>query len=181
MKKKTLILLSALLVTVLLVTGTAVASRQEDPGASKCTLDITFDDHGDGMYWLGSLSGPDCSVAGTIRFDGLRNEYRDAGKTRHFVEAFTIWPGSNEQSGDYIRGKNCGVWNLTTFRYRARGWVTDVSSDQWAHLVGAQYHEKGVTGDPAGALPLEAPGGHATLAPGARPVGAPEDLCAPPE
>jgi hypothetical protein len=187
-RKRSFILLFVLLVTLLFAMSTAVAAQPSDPGASKCALDITYDDYGDGVYWFGSISGPECHVAGAIRFDALDgvpegepNEYRDLGRTVHFVEVFTIWPGSADQTGDYIKGKNCGVWNLVNFNYRAHGWVTEVSNDQWSHLLGAQYHEEGTTGDPFAGLPIEAPDGTAKLVPGNRHVKSFEDLCAPPE
>lgn len=181
MKKVTLISVTVLLVMLLFAISAVVAAPSDDAGAITCALDITFDDYGDGLYWFGSVSGPECSVEGAIRFDAVRSEYRNPGKTLHFVEEFTIWPGSDDQSGDWIKGKICGVWNLTTFNYRAHGWVTNVSNDQWAHLVGSQYHEKGTTGNPAEGLPVEAPGGEMKVTPGNRQVLSPDDLCAPPE
>jgi hypothetical protein len=91
----------------------------------------------------------------------------------HFVEQFTIWPGSDTQEGDWIKGKNCGVWNLNSFTFRAHGWVTDVSNDEWSDLIGAQYHENGTTtpffGNPED-LPILAPDGTMKLGPGNRPV-----------
>jgi hypothetical protein len=104
----------------------------------------------------------------------------------HFVEDFIIWPGNTnrEQGGDdWIEGKNCGVWTLSTFKFRAQGWVTDASED-YADLVGNQYHEMGTTtpfhGDPD-EIPILAPDGKMKLVPGNRPVDSPEGLCAPPE
>jgi hypothetical protein len=183
MKKRLLILVTVLTVTLLFAMFSAVSAQPGDTGASRCDLDITYDVYGDGEYWLGSISGEECSVAGAIRFDAVDEEYFDAGKSLHFVEEFTIWPGSEDQTGDWIKGKNCGVWNLTTFNYRAHGWVTEVSDDQMAYLIGSQYHEMGTTGNPDDGLPLLAPGGRATLTPGNRRVDPLPNhgLCPPPQ
>jgi len=182
MKKRALILTIVLAVVLLFAMSSAVSADPAGFRAIKCDLDITYDDYGDGEYWLGTVSGDDCGVAGTIRFDSVGEEYFFPGNTMHFVENFTIWPGSDSQEGDSIEGKNCGVWNLTTFHYRAHGWVTKASGE-WSDLEGAQYHENGVTdpfhGDPD-EYPITAFGGTAKLVPGNRPV--PEDgagLCPP--
>jgi hypothetical protein len=82
----------------------------------------------------------------------------------HFVEEFTIWPSD----GGEIYGKDWGVWNMTTFKFRAQGWVTD-ASDEWAHLVGSRYHEIGVTSNPDDGLPITAPDGQMHIAPSNRP------------
>lgn len=182
MKKGSLILVSVLMIALLFVSSSAVSAQPDDPGAIKCDLDITFN----GAYWSGTVAGVECSVEGTIRFDAVRDENRfrpnrENLSTKHFVEEFTIWPGSSEMAGDvWIKGKNCGVWNFSTFKYRARGWVTDTSIE-WADLVGSQYHEMGTTSNPSDGLPLLAPGGNMKLVPGNRPVDSPEGLCAPPE
>ena len=115
------------------------------------------------FYWLGTVTGDDCDVEGTIRFDAVDEEYTFPGKTMHFVEEFTIWP----DSGGWIKGKNWGVWNLTTFRYRANGWVKETSAE-WDQLVGSKYHEGGVTGDLAEGFPLLAPDGWMKIVPANR-------------
>jgi len=175
MKRRTIFVVTVLTIFFSVVMSAVVLAG---PGAIQCDLDITYNDWGDGIYWLGTIDGPDCSVAGNIRFDAVHSEYFEAGKSLHFVENFTIWPFSDP--GSMIKGKNCGVWNLTTLRYRAHGWVTEDTDAQWDQLVGYQYHESGITGDPS-VLPVEAPGGSATLALGNRPVDPPDNLCPPPE
>jgi hypothetical protein len=160
MKKGWLFLITVLVAAFLLVSSSAVAAQPSASGTIKCVLDISYG----GSYWFGTVTGPECSVAGTIRFDAVPEEYSYPGKTMHFVEEFTIEP----YGGGVIRGKNWGVWNMSTFKYRAHGWVRE-ASDEWEHLVGAQYHEVGVTSDPALGLPITAPDGKATLAPSNRP------------
>ena len=136
MKKGSLKLIAVLIFALLFVSIAAVSAQPNDSGAIKCDLDITYDFY-DGpdqpAYWLGEVA--DCVLAGTIRFDAIGAEYRfrpkpDNFSTMHFVEDFIIWPGNTnrEQGGDdWIEGKNCGVWTLSTFKFRAQGWVTDAS------------------------------------------------------
>ena len=114
MKRRTVFFVTVLTIFLLVVISSVVLA---DRGAIHCDLDITYDDWGDGMYWYGTIDGPEC---------------------------------------------------------------TEDTDAQWDHMVGYQYHEMGVTGDPS-VLPVEAPGGSATLAPGGRPVDPPDNLCAPPE
>jgi hypothetical protein len=182
MKKGSLILITVLMVAILFVAFSAVSAGSHNSGAIHCDLNIDYT----GLFWEGTVSGDDCAVAGAIRFDSIDHEYRfrpnpENLKTMHFVEQFTIWPGSDVLGGDeWITGKNCGLWNFSTFKYRAHGWVMD-ASEEWADLVGSQYQEMGVTGDPDAGLPIPAPDGRMHINAGNRPVDAPEGLCAPPE
>jgi hypothetical protein len=164
MKKRSLLLITVLMVAFSFVSSSAVAAQPSGSGTIECVLDITYDNYGDGFYWYGTVTGSECSVEGTIRFDAVREEYFDAGKTMHFVEEFTIEPSS----GGVIKGKNWGVWNLTTFKFRAYGWVRE-ASDEWAHLVGSHYHEMGRTSNPADGIPITAPDGKMRIAPSDRP------------
>jgi hypothetical protein len=159
MSKRSLLLITAFMVASLLVPSAAVAAQPSASGTIECVLDITYN----GSYWLGTVTGSECGVEGTIRFDAVPDEYFDAGKTVHFVEEFTIWP----DSGGVIRGKNWGVWNLSTFKFRANGWVRE-ASDECAHLVGSKYHEMGRTTSPD-SLPIYAPAGQMKIAPSNRP------------
>ena len=164
MKKGSLILIIVLMVALLFASISAVSAQ---PGASvpiECVLDITYDEYSPGeFYWDGTVTGPECSVEGTIRFDAVPEEYFDAGKTTHFAEEFTIEP----YSGGVIYGKNLGVWTFSTFKYRANGWVTDATAE-WAHLVGFKYHESGTTSNPADGFPLTAPDGMMKMVPANR-------------
>ena len=163
-KKRSWLLITVLMVALLFVSSSAVAAQSGGSGTIECVLDITYDDYGDGTYWSGTVTGPECSVEGTIRFDAVPAEYFNAGKTVHFVEEFTIEP----YSGGVIKGKNWGVWNLSTFKFRANGWVRD-ASDEWAHLVGSHYHEMGRTSNPGDGIPITAPDGQMRIAPSNRP------------
>jgi hypothetical protein len=166
MKKRSLFVITVLVAASLLVSGSAAAAKPSAPGTIDCAVDIEYDEYEPGThYWLGTITGPDCSVAGTIRFDAVLDEYAYPGNTMHFVEEFTIEP----YGGGVIYGKNWGVWNMSTFKFRAHGWVRE-ASDEWAHLVGSQYHEMGVTSDPALGLPITAPDAQAKLTPSNRPL-----------
>jgi len=163
MKKKLFVLM---IVLAMLATVSISAASAKSDGPIDCVLDITYNEYEPGvLYWLGTLA--DCELAGTIRFDAVPEEYAEAGKTLHFVEEFTLHP----YSGGEIKGKNWGVWNFSTFKFRANGWVRE-TSPEWAHLVGSKYHEVGRTspyfGEPED-LPILAPGGASRFAPSNRP------------
>lgn len=169
MKKGSLKLIALLIVALLFVPISAVSAGSNAP--FKCGLDIDYDEHDPDnepgvYYWFGYLS--DCDLAGTIRFDAVPDEYAYAGKTMHFVETFIIHP-TEEFGGGEIKGKNWGVWNMSTFKFRANGWVME-TSPEWVHLVGAKYHEMGTTSPPPAEMPgrIEAPGGTAKLVPANR-------------
>lgn len=165
MKKGTLIVVTVLMVALLFVLTSAVSAEPNEPGPIECVLDITLDNYSDGIYWKGTVTG--CSIAGTIRFDEDSSiESYDVGQSRHFFEVFTIKP----YSGGEIHGKNAGVWNYSTFKFRANGCVFKASAE-WAHLVGSRYHEMGTTFSPGpDDLPIETlPGGMMRLAPAEAP------------
>ena len=164
MKKKVFVLM---IVFGMLAALSVSAVSAKSNGAIECVLDITWDDH-DGTgnpennYWLGTLA--DCELEGAIKFVAVPEEYAESGKALHFVEEFTIWP----DSGGEIYGKNWGVWNFSSFKFRAYGWVRDTSS-QWAHLVGNKYHEIGTTSPYFGGPgPIFAPDGAMKLVPANR-------------
>ena len=162
-------LFALMIVLALLAAVSISAVSAESNGPIECVLDITYDDHdGTGnpedLYWLGTLAN--CELAGAIKFVAVPPEYAESGKALHFVELFTIYP----DSGGEIYGKNWGVWNFSTFKFRANGWVRD-ASPEWEHLVGAKYHEIGTTtpffGNPED-IPILAPDGAMKLVPANR-------------
>lgn len=137
MNKGLLKLITVLIVALLFMPISAVSAESNAP--IECELNIIYDQYEPGVfYWLGTLSG--CILEGTIRFDAVPDEYAESGKVLHFVEEFTIHP----DKGGEIKGKNWGVWNFSTFKFRANGWVRETSPG-WADLVGAKYHEIGTT------------------------------------
>jgi len=87
--------------------------------------------------WLGTVSG---DINGSVKFQPQPAYSYVVGSVKHFYEIFTI----TTISGDVISGYDVGVWNFSTFKFRAQGWVTSATG-AWAHLVGYKYHEMGVT------------------------------------
>lgn len=160
MKKWFLIFSTAVIAALLFASISAVSAKPNTPGSIDCVLNIIHN----GSYWDGTVTGPKCSVAGTIRFYAVPDEYYDTGKTTHFVELFTIEP----YEGGVIAGKNYGVWNHKTLKFRANGWVTYTEGEAWEHMVGYKYHETGMTSDPNGDLPLSVEDGKAKLVPANR-------------
>jgi hypothetical protein len=162
MKKRLFVLL---IVLMLLATASILTVSAKSDGPIDCVLDITWAEHDPGsgiFYWDGTLA--DCELEGKIRFDAVSEEYAESGKALHFVEVFTIWP----DSGGEIYGKNWGVWNFSTFKFRANGWVRD-ASEQWEHLIGSKYHEIGTTSPYFGGPgPIFAPDGDMKLVPAKR-------------
>lgn len=151
MVKKALILMVVLL--LLLVSMTAASAMPKDAGRMDCVISITYDP-AVGDYWSGPVTG--CALAGTIRFVESPDNYSADG-LEYFFEDFTIWP----DSGGVIYGKDSGVWDFTTFKFRAKGQVTSASKE-WANLVGFKFVEMGRTSDPE-VLPLTAPNTSMTL------------------
>lgn len=159
-----MLLITALMVALLIASSSIVSAKGNAGGTIDCALDITYADWGDGEYWFGQVYGPECDVQGDIMF--IEDEPSLPGNTMHFVEEFTIWP-SSASGGGFIKGKDWGVWNFSTFKFRANGWVTD-ASPQWDYLVGAHYHEIGVTTEPGPVI--YAPDGQMKIAPSNRPL-----------
>jgi hypothetical protein len=164
MKKRRLLRVTVLMAAFLLVSSAAVAAQPSGSGTIECVLDITYKEWDPGeFYWYGTVTGPECSVSGDIKFVEVSGAF-EAGKTLHFVEEFTIWPSS----GGEIYGKDWGLWNLgSTLKFRAQGWVTD-ASEEWEDLVGSHYFEMGWTSGPD-VIPITAPGGQMRIAPSTRP------------
>jgi opacity protein-like surface antigen len=140
MKKKLVALLTVLMVIWMSSSITAVSAQPNASRPIKCVVDIQTNEPGIQPDWYGTVSG--CILEGNITFTETNENYV-AGKTGHFFEDFVIHPAS----GGEIVGYNGGVWNFSTFKFRANGYVTS-ASEEWAYLVGYKYHEMGVTSSP---------------------------------
>jgi hypothetical protein len=90
-------------------------------------------------HWIGTLSG--CGLAGTVEFWETPSNFV-VGKTEHYFEIFKITTPTG-----IISGWDNGVWNFSTFKFRAEGRVT-AADGEWADLVGYKLHEMGTTTDP---------------------------------
>jgi hypothetical protein len=160
-EKVSLISGTVLIVALLFVLISVVSAQSDQSAVIKCTADIVADEWKDGVYWRGPVSG--CSLEGTVQFhENPDRDFTPNGTMAHFYELFTFYP----DSGGYISGYNNGIWNFRNFNFRAQGFVTD-ASDEWAHLIGAKYHEMGTTTDPGPdfALPIVATGTNSTIVP----------------
>ncbi len=118
---------------------TAATSIEKGTGRIVCDAFITYDSSPgiDDPHWIGTLKGGALDGA-KIEFWEKSDNYL-AGKTEHFFEKMLITIG-----GDTISGDDAGVWNFSTFKFRANGRVTDATGP-WAYLVGYKMHEMGFT------------------------------------
>jgi hypothetical protein len=92
-------------------------------------------------HWEGPITG--CILQGmTIQFWETERNFLP-GRTEHFFEDFYIRDGDQT----VISGHNAGVWNFSTFKFRANGSVVDATGP-WAYLQGYRFHEMGRTSDP---------------------------------
>jgi hypothetical protein len=137
MKKRSLILMTVLMLTLLSLPITAVSAQPNKH--IECVADATFDLADPSYCWHGKVSG--CSISGHVDICELPAIF--PGHTEHFFETFTIVP----DSGGEIRGVDAGVWNFSTSKFRANGWVT-YASEEYEYLVGFKLHEMGTVSGP---------------------------------
>jgi hypothetical protein len=133
-----LVMLGALLLVLLLA---APASAQPNPPL-KCVVDMAVlpDFNPMESVWFGTISG---DINGSIGFWEQGAAF--PGKTQHFAETWTIWVDGDPAKA--ISGYDDGVWNFSTFEFRANGWVT-AAVPAWQGLVGHKLFEIGTTSDP---------------------------------
>lgn len=120
---------------------TVMPAANAEGGTPRIVWDMTITyDFSPGIsdpHWIGTLHGP--------VLDGAKVEFWEkpanfvVGKTEHFFETMLITIGD-----DTIGGDDSGVWNFSTYKFRANGWVTDATGP-WAYLVGYKAHETGFT------------------------------------
>ena len=151
MKKVWIILTTVMLVLMLTLLSMPITAVSAEPNQPiECVVDIEFNppiDPLDPRCWHGTVSG--CSIAGEIEFCELPAEL--VGRNKFFFETFTI----NPSVGGEIRGVDEGVWNFSTFKFRANGYVTE-TSPEWEDMVGFKFHEMGTTSNPADGFPVTA-------------------------
>lgn len=87
-------------------------------------------------HWVGTVTG---DITGSVEYWPVPANSYVVGSVKHFYENFTI-----TTSVGIIKGYDIGVWNFSTFKFRAEGWVTSATGE-WAGLVGYKYHEMGYT------------------------------------
>ena len=127
-----------LILALLFTTVGTVSAKPKNPKSFKCDQVITFDTV-NSDHWIGTLSN--CNIEGTVEYWETDQNYV-VGKTEHFFELFQITTATGT-----IKGYDNGVWNFSTFKFRANGRVTEADG-AWADLVGLKFHEMGVTTSP---------------------------------
>jgi len=112
-----------------------VAAQDDEPERLICTFeaDVVWAPI---PYWTGTVSG---DISGNIIL--MENPATFPGATEHFDESLTI----TTTEGVVITGYDLGVYNLKTFKFRANGGITEVSSPDWEYLVGYNLHFRGTT------------------------------------
>ncbi len=136
--RKALAALVAFAFAFLAVSVPVVSAQSEEPTYLQCNMeiDVVF---ANPAYWVGTLDG--VFEGATIQF--VEGPSHWLSNVAHFTEVFTI----TTKEGDVITGFDEGLYNLNMFKFRANGFVTDVTggSGDWAFLVGYHFHEMGVT------------------------------------
>jgi hypothetical protein len=128
-------LVTSMFVAVCTLSTLGVKAQDDEPGRLVCTFeaDVVW---ASTPYWTGTVSG---DISGSIIL--MENPATFPGITEHFDESFTI----TTTDGVIIKGYDLGVYNLNTFKFRANGGVTEVSSPAWEYLVGYNMHFSGTT------------------------------------
>jgi hypothetical protein len=135
------------MLTLLLTSASTPSAAIQSNRPISCVINIRVvcpynDKDCTGGYWEGPITH--CILEGMrIQFwETERNFW--PGHTEHFFELFYILDG---EGNTVISGHDAGVWNFSTFKFRANGWVVDATGP-WAYLRGYAFHEMGRTSDP---------------------------------
>ena len=133
-------------VLVLLITSASTPSTTaEGKGVISCVIDIQVICE-DAACALGHWEGP---ITGCAALEGMTIQFWETdknflpGRTEHFFENFYILDGDVTLAS----GHNKGLWNFSTLKFRAEGWV-DEATGELAYLKGYKFHEVGRTSDP---------------------------------
>ena len=112
-----------------------IKAQDDEPELLICTFeaDVYWEP---APHWVGTVSG---DISGSIVM--MENPATFPGMTEHFDESLTI----TTTDGVVIKGYDLGVYNLNTFKFRANGGITEVSSPAWEYLIGYNMHFSGTT------------------------------------
>ena len=139
--KKVLAVTLIAVVALLLTSAGVLAAQSGGPKIIKCDQFIAVYSTDPEPHWRGTLSN--CVLDGAqVHYYG-QPEGWDSGKVSHFHEHFEIVP----LGGGSIKGYDDGLWNWSTWKFRAEGRVTE-ATEKWSYLVGYKFHEMGTTDDP---------------------------------
>ena len=113
----------------------AVRADSDEPLKCAMEIDVFWTTP---AHWEGKITG---DIDGSIEF--WEKPAKLVGSVDIFSEDFTIVTND----GTTITGCDVGIYNLKTFKFRANGFVTDVTpaTSDWAYLVGYHFHELGTT------------------------------------
>ena len=139
MRKLLAIALAAVLV-LLFTSGGVLAAQSNGPKIIKCDQFIAVYSTDSPQHWRGNLSNCVLDKA-DVHYYGQPESW-ESGKVAHFHEHFVI-----SRDGDSISGYDDGLWNFSTWKFRAEGRVTEATG-KWSYLVGYKFHEMGTTDDP---------------------------------
>lgn len=122
-------------VVVCSLSALSVKAQDDEPERLLCTFeaDVVWEPT---PYWSGTVTG---DISGSLIL--MENPATFPGKTEHFNESLTI----TTTGGALIKGYDLGVYNLNTFKFRANGGITEVSSSAFDYLVGYNMHYSGTT------------------------------------
>jgi hypothetical protein len=129
------VLVTCMFALVSALSAPGVRAADDEPELLVCTFeaDVVWEPT---PYWTGTVTG---DISGSIIL--MENPATFPGTTEHFDESCTI----TTTDGVVIQGYDLGVYNLKTFKFRANGGITDVSSPAWEYLVGYNLHFSGTT------------------------------------
>lgn len=139
--KKLLVISIVTILALLLTYVGASADPPQEPKQINCDQFIAVYLSDPEPHWRGTLSG--CALDGAAVHYWGQPESWESGYVLHFHEHFEIYP----QGGGYIKGYDDGLWNYSTWKFRAEGRVTE-ASPEWSYLIGYKFHEMGTTDDP---------------------------------
>jgi len=138
--KKVLAVALVAVVALLLTSVGVLAAPSTGPKIIKCDQFIAVHSTDTPPHWRGTLSN--CALDGAeVHYYG-QPEGWESGKVAHFHEHFVIY-----RDGASISGYDDGLWNFSTWKFRAEGRVTEATG-KWSYLVGYKFHEMGTTDDP---------------------------------
>ena len=125
---KTMTILLALAFTLALAPAVPVQAKKP----LKCDVLLEFD--WVEYKWFGTITG---DIEGDVTITPIEAVF--PGSTEHFKETWVI-----ETAVGDISLYQKGVWSFKTFKFKANGMVTAATGD-WAYLVDARVHVRGVT------------------------------------
>ncbi len=117
--KKVLAVTLIAVIALLLTSGGVLAAQSNGPKIIKCDQFIAVYSIDLEPHWRGTLSN--CALDGAeVHYYG-RHDRLGLRQVSHFHEHFEIVPWA----GGFIKGYDDGLWNWSTWKFRAEGRVTE--------------------------------------------------------